>query len=159
MWRLLFFLLVGGWGEEEGGVRTIPSYLLLLNRHHGRTRYVEHVHGHELQWPGPRDNCARSGVRERQQRAGACQIESDFLRFGHGGTDPVCGPRRLLPFAAGSGRPVLAFLPLLLTGFLFLLRTKPGIVPRARLLAHSPVFGFPHVSSSLSAPSPRTWKH
>lgn len=40
-------------------------------------------------------------------------------------------PRRLLPYAAGSGRPVLAFSPLLLPGFLFLLRSKPGIVPRA----------------------------
>lgn len=41
------------------------------------------------------------------------------------------GPRRLLPYAAGSGRPVFAFSPLLLPGFLFLLRSKPSIVPRA----------------------------
>lgn len=41
------------------------------------------------------------------------------------------GPRRLLPYAADSRRPVLAFPPLLLPGFLFLLRSKPGIVPRA----------------------------
>ena len=34
-----------------------------------------------------------------------------MLRSGHGGADPVRGPRRLLPFAASSGRRVLAFFP------------------------------------------------
>src|SRR6266849_5771340 len=86
-------------------------------------------------------------------------MESYFLRFGHGGTNPVRGPRRLLPYAAGSGPPVLAFFLLLLPGFLFLLRSKPSIVPRARLLAHCSVFVFPPVSSSLWAPSPCTWKY
>ena len=32
-----FFLLGDGGEEEGGGVRTIPSYLPLLSRHHGRT--------------------------------------------------------------------------------------------------------------------------
>lgn len=52
-----------------------------------------------------------------------------MLRSGHGGADPVRGPKRLLPYAASSGRRVLAFFPLLLF-FLFLLRPKPGVVPR-----------------------------
>ena len=63
MWQLLFFLSVGGWGEEEGGgaVHTlVPATPEPTPR---ANRYVEHVHGHELQWPRPRDNCARSGVR------------------------------------------------------------------------------------------------
>lgn len=32
-----------------------------------------------------------------------------MLRSGHGGADPVRGPKRLLPYAASSGRRVLAF--------------------------------------------------
>jgi len=58
-----------------------------------------------------------------------------------------------------DGRPVLAFFPLLLPGFLFLLRSKPGIVPRA-LTGHSycipPVAArlvFSPVSSSLTTVS------
>jgi hypothetical protein len=69
----------------------------------------------------------------------------------------VCGPRWHLPFVASSGRPVLAFFPLS-SCFLFLLRSKPGIVPRLLEQALHPVFllFFP---SSLWAPSPpRTWK-
>jgi len=57
------------------------------------------------------------------------QIESDFLRFGHDGADPVRGLRRLLPYTAGSGRPSSHSSPSFAC-FLFLLRSKPGIVPR-----------------------------
>ena len=77
MWRLLFCLSVGGmggWEEEEGGGGADHTLVPATPERPEPTprakRYVEHVHGHELQWPGPRDNCARSGVRERQQRAG-----------------------------------------------------------------------------------------
>lgn len=31
------FSLLGDGGKRKEGVRSIPSYLLLLNRHHGRT--------------------------------------------------------------------------------------------------------------------------
>lgn len=104
--NFLFFLSVGGWGEEEGGGADHTLVPATPEPTPRARRYVEHVHRHEYNGPGPRDRCARFGVMGWQKRAGT---ESDFLRFAHGGTDPVRGPRRLLPYAAGSGRPVLAF--------------------------------------------------
>ena len=71
---------------------------------------LEHVQGHELRRWDPRDSCARSGVRGWRQQAATALTGNLMLRFGHGGTDPVRGPRRHLPFAASSGRRVLAFL-------------------------------------------------
>jgi hypothetical protein len=57
MWRLLFFFSVGDGGKKGAGA----DHTLVPEPTPRAYRYVEHVHGHELQWPGPRDNAPDLG--------------------------------------------------------------------------------------------------
>jgi hypothetical protein len=55
-----FLSFCWGWREGKGDAdhTLVPATPEPTPRAY---RYVEHVHGHELQWPGPRDNAPDLG--------------------------------------------------------------------------------------------------
>lgn len=152
-----FFLSVGDGGTGNRRGHGPYPRTCHLNRHHGRTATWSTCVDTSYNGWDPVTMRQIWGQGTATTAGAPLTDRIRFLRFGYGGTDPVRGPRRLLPYAADSRRPVLAFLPPSFAWLLVPAAVKAGYcAARAYLYSYrippvctAPVFVFPPVSSSL----------